>query len=383
MTGPQTPSPPDRAGRVIGWIGAVSIAVTVVAWLAHVIHYEYQITWLGEYAVAEDALFLLGMAGIVLTISVERWGPARVRPAVLRLALSATVIAVSLVVAEFAARFVLRRVLPGPGVSVSVNSLGFRDREIGPKAPGRYRIAIIGDSFTFGNGVEEPDRFSNLIQGVLGPQYEVLNFGHPGNNLPDHLIELDLVLKLSPDFVLLQLYENDFETPEMMANRPKDHRLMPLDMDERMMRSSLLYRLLIDHWNQLQEATGLAEGYTNYMARHLRDPDSPDAVRTSGMLLQFIDRAQSAGVANGGVFFPALYGLHPKGANYPFDYLNDRVKQLYTLAQTPYLDLLPSFLTVKDPSSLWVNRFDPHPNGRANHLAAVAILNKFQALWHH
>ena len=179
---------------------------------------------------------------------------------------------------------------PGPGPSVSLNSLGFRDREIGPKDPGRYRIAIVGDSFTFGNGVEEPDRFSNLIQGVLGPQYEVLNFGHPGNNLPDHLIELDLVLKLSPDFVLLQLYENDFETPEMMANRPKDHRLMPLDVDERMMRSSLLYRLLIDHWNQLQEATGLAEGYTNYMARHLRDPDSPDAVRTSGMLLQFIER---------------------------------------------------------------------------------------------
>jgi len=383
MTGPQTPSPADRPGHVIGWAGAVSIAVTVVAWLALVIHYEYQVRWAGEYVIAEDALFLAGIAGIILTIAVQRWGAARVRPVVLRLALSATVLAVSLCVAELAARFVLRRVLPGPDPSISLNSLGFRDREFGPKGPGRYRIAVIGDSFTFGNGVDEPDRFSNLIQGVLGPQYEVLNFGHPGNNLPDHLVELDLVLKMNPDFVLLQLYENDFETPEMMANRPKDHRLMPLDVDERMMRASLLYRLLIDHWNQFQESTGLAEGYTNYMARHLRDPDSPDAVRTSGMLLQFLDRARSAGVANGGVLFPALYGLHPKGANYPFDYLSDRVKQIYTLAQTPYLDLFPAFLTVKDPSSLWVNRFDPHPNARANHLAAVAILNRFQSLWHH
>lgn len=386
MSGLESGSPTERAPqwghRMLGWIGVASVLVAVAAWIGLVLHYEYRVAWLGDYVIDEDALFLAGLAGIVLTRSVQRWGAARVGPAVLRLAFSIAVLVGALFVAEFAARFSLRGVIPAGKPAFSLNSLGFREREIGPKNPNRYRIVVIGDSFTYGNGVELQDRFSNLIEGFLGPQYEVLNFGHPGNNLPDHLNELDLVLKMSPDFVLLQLYENDFETPGMTGHRPQTYPLLPLGLDRRMERS-LLYRLTVDHWNQFQEAVGLAEGYTHYMARHLRDPDSPDAVQTSGMLLQFIERARAAGVPSGGVLFPALYGLNQKGANYPFDYMNDRVSMIYTVEQTPYLDLLPAFLTIRDPRSLWVSLFDPHPNAKANHLAATAILNKFLSAWRH
>jgi hypothetical protein len=374
---------PPWGPRVLGWFGAASVAVAVVAWLALVLHYEYQVAWLGDYVVADDALFLTGIAGIALTRSVQRWGVERVGPVALRFAFSIAVIAGLLVVAEFAARLVFRRALPDVNVSISLNSLGYRDREIGPKAPNRYRIAIIGDSFTFGNGVEEPDRFSNLLQGFLGPTYEVLNFGHPGNNMPDHLEELEQVLTFSPDFVLLQLYENDFETPNMTRNRPRAFPLLPSDLDRRIEQPSLLYRLMVDRWDQLQERIGLEESYTHYMARHLRDPDSPDAREGFVLLEQFIERARSAGVPSGGIFFPALYGLDQKGKNYPFDYLNDRVQMIYTVEQTPYLDLLPAFSTIRDPRSLWVSLFDAHPNAKANHLAAIAILNKFEALWHH
>jgi len=220
-----------------------------------------------------------------------------------------------------------------------------------------------------------------LLQGSLGPQYEVLNFGRPGNNMPDHLKELDQVLKLSPDFVFLQLYENDFETPAMTRNRPRAYPLLPSDLDTRIEQPFLLYRLLIDRWVRFQEAIGLEEGYTNYMARHLRDPNSPDALEAFGMLRQFIEQTRAAGVPSGAVLFPALYGLGRKGANYPFDYMNDRIRMIYTVEQTPYLDLLPAFLTIRDPRSLWVSLFDPHPNAKANHLAALAILNKFEPIW--
>lgn len=50
-----------------------------------------------DYVVADDALFLLGIAGIALTRSVQRWGAARVGPAVLRLALSIVIVAGALV----------------------------------------------------------------------------------------------------------------------------------------------------------------------------------------------------------------------------------------------------------------------------------------------
>jgi len=372
---------PDSSRHVLRRLGTVSVTIAVIAWLALVLHYEYQVAWLGDYVVAEDALFLLGVAGIALTRSVERWGAARLQPLALRVAFSIVVVAGALAVAEFGARGVFRRALSAVPPRVSLNSLGFRDREIGPKNANRYRIAIIGDSFTFGNGIEEPERFSNLLQKSLGPQYEVLNFGRPGNNMPDHLKELDLALKFSPDFVLLQLYENDFETPSMTRDRPRAYPLLPLDLDTRIEQPFLLYRLLVGRWVQFQEAVGLEEGYTHYMARYLRDPNAPDAVQAFGMLQQFIERARAAGIASGGVLFPALYGLGRKGANYPFDYMNDRVRMIYTVERAPYLDLLPAFLTIRDPRSLWVSPFDAHPNAKGNQLAAVAILNKFEPIW--
>jgi hypothetical protein len=107
MTGPQTPSTPERGPqgwRALSWLGAAGVVVAVIAWLALVLHYEYQVAWLGDYVVAEDALFLVGIAGIALTRSVQRWGAARVRPVVLRFAFSLAVIGAALLVAEFAAR---------------------------------------------------------------------------------------------------------------------------------------------------------------------------------------------------------------------------------------------------------------------------------------
>ena len=79
------------------------------------------------------------------------------------------------------------------------------------------------------------------------------------------------------------------------------------------------------------------------MARHLRDPNSAESREMFGLLPQFIDRARAAGVPNGAVLFPALYGLGPDTSNYPFAYMNDRVKNIYADWQVPYLDLLPRF----------------------------------------
>ncbi|HET8646606.1 MAG TPA: hypothetical protein VFO85_14020, partial [Vicinamibacteria bacterium] len=42
-------------------------------------------------------------------------------------------------------------------VEVRLNSLRFRDQEIGPKAAGVTRVMVLGDSFTEGQGVREAD----------------------------------------------------------------------------------------------------------------------------------------------------------------------------------------------------------------------------------
>ena len=390
MTAPERASETGR--RLVDWLGIVSLAAVVAGWLALVLHYQYRIAWPGDYEVAADVLFLGGVAGIVLTRCAHRFGAPRVGAVGLRLVFSLVVIALTLVAAEFAVRFVFRNATSsgntgdfiarrGGGPSVSINSLGFREREIEPKDPNRYRIAVIGDSFTWGQGIEARERFSNLLEGFLGPRYEVLNFGNPGNNMPEHLNELDVVLKLHPDFVLLQLYINDFETPNM--KRPETYPLLPLDLDSRMVRSSLLYQLLLGRWAQLQNAVGLTETYTHYMARNLRDPNAPDAREAFGMLRQFIDRAGAAGVASGVVFFPAPDALGASLEDYPFGYLHERARTICAEAHEPYLDLLPALSTFRPPQSMWVSPFDAHPNAKANRKAAFEIQREFAPVWHH
>jgi lysophospholipase L1-like esterase len=307
----------------------------------------------------------------------------------LRLLLAAIVSALMLVAAEFALRSWFRHVASSGNARdyfaqahaprISTNSLGYRDREPAAKDSNRYRIAVIGDSFTWGQGIEAPERFSNLIESSLGPRYEVLNCGIPGHDMPQHLEVLDQVLPLHPDFVLLQLYINDFETAQM--ERPQPRPLISDTAANGWGRSSVLYDLANRQWAQLQQMTGLTESYVHYLDRNLRDPNAPNAQIAFGMLRQFVEKAKEAGIGVGLVLFPMTDAMGPHGSHYPVGFIHDRVRQIAADEHVPYLDLLPVFSTYKDPKTLWVSPFDAHPNALANRRAAQEILFTFSGSW--
>src|SRR5262249_12738540 len=146
----------------------------------------------------------------------------------------------------------------------------------------------------WGQGIEERDRFSNLLGQYLGAGYEVFNFGIPGNNLPEHLDVLERALGVAPDFVLLELYVNDFEMPDMQ--RPDASPLIPWpQLEEPLHRSSVVYDMANQAWQQFEVAIGVTESYPHYMERNLADPNAPYARQAFGMLKQFIERARAAG----------------------------------------------------------------------------------------
>src|SRR5688572_11290724 len=61
-------------------------------------------------------------------------------------------------------------------IPVRGNSLGFWDREFRlEKDPKRRRIVFLGDSFTWGLGVREDERFTNIVE-ANHSQYESFNF---------------------------------------------------------------------------------------------------------------------------------------------------------------------------------------------------------------
>jgi lysophospholipase L1-like esterase len=374
--------------RTRRWIVSLFEAGVVLAGLLMVLRYQYQVASLAGYDLTLDLLFVGCVAGVLIVRRLNRPGG---RGAVLRLAFVLIITTLSLVGAEYAARFAFRNVTSsgnatdfiaghGGGPVYTSNSLGFREREIPAKQPGRYRIAVIGDSLTWGQGVEASDRFSNLVEGFLGSKYEVFNFGLPGNNMPEHADVLERALPVSPDFVLLQIYINDFEPAGM--KRPQPYPLLPGPTDRDMRRRFLIYDLLSKQWAVLQEAVGIVESYPAYMARNLLNLNAPNAVESSAMLHRIVDKARAAGVPIGIVVFPAYDAMGPHGAHYPFGFLHERIKMVCADEKLPCLDLLPVFSKVADPRTLWVTPFDAHPSAATHRRAALEIVTAFGPAWH-
>lgn len=95
---------------------------------------------------------------------------------------------------------------------INVNSYGLRDREhdLEP-APGVHRVLILGDSFVFGVGLNNGERFSDLLDRSLPDDVEVINAGVPGwGNDQEMLFYESELRRLKPDLVVLTfLGQND------------------------------------------------------------------------------------------------------------------------------------------------------------------------------
>ncbi|MGH7380702.1 MAG: SGNH/GDSL hydrolase family protein [Candidatus Methylomirabilales bacterium] len=171
---------------------------------------------------------------------------------------------------------------------VRTNGLGMRDKEIGPPIHGRRRFLVMGDSFTFGEGVEESDAFPKRLESLLNeghatPIVEVLNGGTPGYATIHEIRWLRRLLpRLHPDVVIIAFYVgNDLEYNDLStnfsqlglrlvegkiaepANKPHSnfHRLKML-----LANYSSLYRLVVHRAHtsptvsRLAYKTGLSEG---------------------------------------------------------------------------------------------------------------------------
>jgi hypothetical protein len=115
-----------------------------------------------------------------------------------------------------------QRLAPGydgwfAGVPVHINSLGFRDsREYSlAKAPGTFRIIVLGDSVTFGHGALSDTTYPFLLEQRLKQwkpevDWQVWNLGVPGYNTAQELAYLQRVgPTYKPDLVVVGFYEND------------------------------------------------------------------------------------------------------------------------------------------------------------------------------
>lgn len=101
-----------------------------------------------------------------------------------------------------------------PGVStrgfgwehITVNSEGFRSPEQDPAKP---VIAVIGDSYTFGHGVNDDETNAAYLQKEF-PEHYVLNAGVDGYNIEQEAIVMrERVAPLHPEIVIVEFVFND------------------------------------------------------------------------------------------------------------------------------------------------------------------------------
>lgn len=314
------------------------------------------------------------------------------------LAITAISVLIALVAAEFGARYIFQEITTtSDGTSYfgqrwnrahakERNSLGFREHEISLHDPKDIsRIAVVGDSFTFGQGIEMDARFSNRIEKILNSgtdTYEVLNFGKGGAETIDQIEFLkEFVLDTKPDFILLQWFINDVEGREH-GERPAHLPLVPFNGLARYLHThSAFYFLANKQWQSLQSYLGLGpdRNYTEYMIETFRDPHSDASVAAQKDLDEFIEISRQHGIPVGIIIFPEL--TDNLLTDYPLGFLLDRVMDTCQKRDIPCVDLRPVFDGITPTSRLWVNRFDSHPSSFANELVTTAILNRYRESW--
>lgn len=98
----------------------------------------------------------------------------------------------------------------GQKILVVQNKYGFRRKEYGyEKKDGKYRILILGDSYTEGVHAGEDDIFSSLIE-QSSPDFEVINAGVGGyGTVQEYMFLVAEGIAFHPDTVFLMFYDND------------------------------------------------------------------------------------------------------------------------------------------------------------------------------
>ena len=160
---------------------------------------------------------------------------------------------------------------------------GFR-RLNGPfaeKKQDTFRIMVVGDSLTYGYGVEEQWTYSRLLESALQEHYgvEVINLGRSGYQSTDILdVTKTFAPQLTPDLIVYGVCLNDF-LPSGQGEYAGGSFPLPEDWKEYLLERTELAKLVNDGYHSLLLTAGLKNDFlddilsqdTGYRERFARD----------------------------------------------------------------------------------------------------------------
>ena len=244
---------------------------------------------------------------------------------------------------------------------------------------GAYRILFLGDSFTYGSGLEDaetafPARVTKRLQefdaNVLGRRFEYFNGGIPGS-LTGRWVQLIQLVEedFDPDLVVTVFSLRDGTRGLGYRGKLREYRetMARLQRDSFIFSYSRLFRELAQKKMQRRVSRDyLAEMEEAYLGDSAATAEWRKAQKNL-LLLRDLARAQGSDFVL--VIFPVLYGLQ---GDYPLAGVVAEIEGFARSNDIAVFSLLPDFQG-KNEEELWVSTTDQHPNERAHGIAAQAI----------
>lgn len=247
----------------------------------------------------------------------------------------------------------------------------FRDRDFTvDKQPNVTRIGVLGDSITFGGGIENVnDRFSNILEKKLresGFNVEVYNLGKPGYDTEGEILEYQKVRHLNFDLIIWQYFLNDIQPLEKSTGTPiiaKESQVsvvVKFFSDRSYFFDWLFWRFSSRYqktFSQLQSADLAQYQNTKLLARH------------QNAIANFIAAVKGEKKEVIIIIFPFVHLLEP---NYPAKNIHTQMKSYFESLNVEVIDLKDNLQNVS-PENLLASKFDPHPNELVHRIAAEKL----------
>ena len=277
------------------------------------------------------------------------------------------------------------------GVEIKTNSDGFRDSDFsGEPKPGQFLIAVLGDSFVFGQGVPQSETFPAVLQNILNRSqktetFRVWNLGVSGYNTEQEAYLLrSFVLQRKPNWVVVGYNINDCEPIGIDPNAtPTGPESTPSWTDRTL--NYFKYELMIAQVMKQRVGNVIRMFNPNwYASNYVQDTldqylsHNGGWIKVSGLLKQMKTECDERGIGFTLAILPAMLNFD----NYPYKQANDLILSFCKKNSIDCVDILSSF---KDHNFMkyWVSSLDPHPNESAQHIFAKALADHLIRQFHY
>jgi hypothetical protein len=279
----------------------------------------------------------------------------------------------------------------------STNNFGLREHSnrFLPKPENVLRIAIFGDSVTFGQGVLDNETLPYQIEKLLNDHFveqckvEVFNFGVSGFNSLQELIYFSKFgMKFSPDIVLFQWLINDYETngyklsdldvikqgqlleSDDISPRPKhDFNILTTSL-EWVKNNSSLYEMAVPKIKHvLTKYFGIHADANAYYYTNL---ETEGARLSVAAILEAKNIAKKRNIQFGAIIYPIMSLLE---SDYYQEKIYGRMESIFRSNDVESINLFLEVFSGRDYQDLISSMRDHHPNSIAHELAAKSITN--------